>query len=363
MKNIAVFFGGNSIEHEISVITGVLTVNSIDKRYNAVPIYVAKDGSFYTGKILKDPDCYKKLDYKKLTKVTLISGKNVLYAIKGKKLKELFAITTAINCTHGERGEDGCVSALVNTCNIALASPDILGSSVCMNKSFTKTVLKGLNLSSLPSETVSDVVSARKAERFKYPLIVKPCTGGSSIGISKVNDKRELEIAVLYALNYSEKAIIEPCLAGFTEINCACFKDSDGNLVVSECERPIGRDEVLTFSDKYNYGEREFPARIDKNLSDEIKNATKLIYKELGFKGVIRVDFFVKDDQVIVNEINTVPGSLAYYLFCENTAKFKDMLNEMIAYAETVFNRSQMIKKSYDTKILSTLRPKGSKTI
>ncbi len=363
MKSVAVFFGGESVEHDISIITGVLTVNSVDKKYNVLPVYVSKEGEFLTGEKLNDPDGYKNLDIKKLKKVALIPGSNKLFEIKNKRLKPLCEIAVSINCMHGERGEDGSLSALLSLCKIPLVSPDTAGSAVCMNKKLTKIMLKGLEIPYLPSVTVSDIISAVSAEKFGYPLIVKPCTGGSSIGIGKANDRMGLEFAVNNALKYSSSVIIEPLLSNFTEINCACFKDCDGNLVLSECERPIGAEEVLTFSDKYERGLREFPAKIDKEISEKIKKFTAKIYREFEFKGVIRIDYFLSNGEVFVNEINTVPGSLAYYLFCKNTADFKNMLSEMIEFAMTNFNRSSSILRSYNSGIISSLKGKGSKTI
>ena len=363
MKNVAVFFGGESIEHDISIITGVLTVNSIDKKYNSIPVYVSKNGEFYTGESLKDPDGYKNLDYKKLKKVTLLAKSNILYEVKNKKLKPLFEIAVGVNCMHGERGEDGSLSALLNLSNIPLASPSILGSSICMNKGATKIMLKGLDIPCLDYVIATDIISAVSSEKFSYPLIVKPTTGGSSIGVCKANNRTELEFATLDGLKYSESVIIEPLLEDFIEINCACFRDADGNMVVSECEKPIGKEEVLTFSDKYEKGIREFPAKIDKEISDKIKKLTAKIYRELEFKGVIRIDYFVKEKKVFVNEINTVPGSLAYYLFCKNTVEFTKMLSEMIEFGITSFNKSSAITKTFNSNVISNLKAKGSKNI
>ncbi|MBQ7339761.1 MAG: ATP-grasp domain-containing protein [Clostridia bacterium] len=363
MKNITVFFGGRSIEHEISIITGLLTTNSVDKKYNVLPIFVDKKGEFFTGESLKNPDFYKNLDYKKIKKVALIPGSNCIYYLKGKKIKKGEPISCAINCMHGERGEDGSLSSLLSLCGIACASPDALSSSACMSKSFTKIVLKGLGVPCLPFSVAEDVVSSLSAEKLNYPLIVKPNTGGSSIGISKVNNRRELETAVIDALSFSKKAIIEPALENFIEINCASFKDGDGNIIVSECERPIGKEEVLSFSDKYECGKREFPAKIEKDLEERIKKTTSRIYKEMNFKGVIRIDFFIHNEKIYVNEINTVPGSLAYYLFCKSTDKFREMLNELIDYAESVFNKESLLKTTFDSGIISNLVSKGSKTV
>jgi D-alanine-D-alanine ligase len=254
MKIVAVFFGGVSVEHDVSVITGVMTVNATDKtKYQAEPIFVDKNGEWYTGELLKDVDEYKDLDYKKLKKVMLKPGDNRLYQLKAKKLKPLFPIAVAINCMHGERGEDGSLAGILKTCNIPLASPDITASSVCMDKCVTKTAMKGLKVKTLPGVTVTDSDSAvGLVKGMRYPLIVKPACLGSSIGISQAKNAEELQNAVNYALKFGEKAIIEPCLKNFIEINCAVYRKANGSLCISECERPVSSTSFLSFDDRYS---------------------------------------------------------------------------------------------------------------
>ncbi len=131
------------------------------------------------------------------------------------------------------------------------------------------------------------------AQQMDFPLIVKPNLLGSSIGIGKAKDKKELTIAIENALKYGEKAVVQPFLQEFIEINCAVYRDEKGVINVSECERPIPRDKILSFGDKYKDGKREFPAKIDKKLSNKIKEITKKVYIDLDFSGVIRIDYFV----------------------------------------------------------------------
>ena len=364
MKNILVFFGGQSIEHEISVITGTLTLNSIDKQlFNAIPVFIDQDGKWWGGEILKDIDCYKNLDKKKLYNLTLFGGDNTLYLVKGKKIKPVAQISCAINCMHGERGEDGSLSGLLNMCNIPLASPSTFGSSLCISKASTKLALKGLKINALPYCVKEDATEVDKIEeKLAYPLIIKPDSGGSSIGIAKATNRMELKNGILTALRYSEKAIIEPMLSDFTEINCACYF-ADGKIVVSECEKPFARGDILSFNDKYKDGKREFPASIPPELSEEIKNITKTIYTELGFSGVIRVDYILKDGVVLVNEINTVPGSLAYYLFVKTLKEFSKMLTSIINQAITNGAKNSTLIKKFSSGILSISGGKGSKRL
>ena len=363
MKNIAVFFGGQSVEHEISILTGVMAVNSLDTSlYNPIPVYVAKDGKFYTGEKLFDVDEFKKLNVKGLKQVVLLFGDKTLYWLKKNRLKKIADISCAINCMHGERGEDGSLAGLLNMCAIPLASPPITPSATCIDKEFTKTVMKGLKVKTLPGVAVCDLDEVDGVlGKLKFPLIVKPNNLGSSIGVERANDKEQLKKAVLNALKFGNLALIEPCLENFIEINCACYRDKDGAVKVSECERPIGSHEVLTFTDKYECGKRVFPADIEQKFSNKIKETTRKIYNALKFSGVIRIDYFISDGEVYLNEINTVPGSLAYYLFSDTLKGFKSMLTELITFSEREFAKGQTVQKTFKSGILMGIGSKGSK--
>lgn len=363
MKNVAVFFGGSSVEHDISVITGVLTANSLDReKYVAIPIYVHNDGIWYTGDSLLDLDNYKSLNVLGLTQVTLIAGKNVLFkVVKDKKIKPLYNIGVAINCMHGERGEDGSLSGFLSMCEVPLVSPPTLASAVSMDKCFTKAVMKGLKIKTLPYVTVKSADDITKVKsKLKYPVIVKPACLGSSIGIFKANDDESLLYGINGALRLGEKVIVEPLLLGYKEINCAVYRDKE-NIKISECERPIGKGEFLTFNDKYSSGKRIFPADIEKEISDKIKSISEKVYSELFFNGVIRIDYFVKDKDIYLNEINSVPGSLAFYLFCDTLKEFSKMLDEMILETDFRTAKSTTIKRNYHSGVLSFSGSKGAK--
>ncbi|MCQ2387087.1 MAG: ATP-grasp domain-containing protein [Clostridia bacterium] len=355
MKNVVVFFGGEATEHDVSVITGVLTLNSVDKRfYNPIPIYIDKDGSWYSGIQLYDIDNYKNLEKDKLIKITTLSGSNNLYKIKRNKIKLFCSVYTAINCMHGERGEDGSLSGLMKMFNIPFASPDTLSSSICMDKIATKIFLRGLGVNCLPFLEVNDKTDLASLKvPFDYPLICKPACGGSSIGIKTVEKKEDLFSAIFYSLKYGKKVIIEPKLNDFTEINCAVCK-INGAIITSECEQPVGRSDVLSFEDKYENGKRIFPAKIDKKTSDRIKEISKNIYEKLNIFGTIRIDFFISyDGEIILNEINTVPGSLAYYLFTDSLKGFSKMLTDQIEEGNREWNRINTVEREYQSGILS----------
>ncbi|MBO4252076.1 MAG: ATP-grasp domain-containing protein [Clostridia bacterium] len=360
MKSIAVFFGGVSPEHDVSVITGVLTCNSLDKSYKVVPVFVDKSGEWFTGDSLLDPDIFTHLDYKKLARVTFVSGKNALFTVRGRKIKELCAVSAAINCLHGERGEDGSLSGILKMCGVANVSPDIVSSALAIDKTLTKRALKGV-VKMLPYAYTESVKAAEEIRlSFDYPVIVKPALGGSSIGVKIAENEEELSRAVGYGLRFGKKVIIEPCLKDFTEINCAAYKSPDG-VKVSECEMPVRRTDFLTFSDKYENGKRIFPADIPQKISDKIKKITKKVYETFGFTGVIRIDYFLVGGEVYLNEINAVPGSLAYYLFSDTLKGFTQMLDEMIDAARIEFAADSTVKKTYDSGILYSVGAKGAK--
>ena len=362
MKSVAVFFGGVSVEHDVSVITGVLTCNSLDKSLNVIPVYVDRSGEWLTGGILFDPDSFNNLDYKKLTRVSLLAGDNRLYAVRGKKLKELCVLSSVINCMHGERGEDGCLSGVLKMCNIANASADVYPSALAMDKVLTKRAIKGV-ASVLPYAVVESVKKAEEITLpFDFPVIVKPVLGGSSIGVKVAENEEELARAVGFALRFGKRVMIEPCLKDFSEINCAAYKTASG-IKVSECEMPVRRTDFLTFSDKYESGKRIFPADIPKSVSDKIKKITERVYEEFAFTGVIRIDFFYKDGKVYLNEINSVPGSLAYYLFTDTMKGFSEMLKELLEVARINFAEDNTLKKSFDSGILRSVGAKSAKRL
>lgn len=363
MKNIAIFFGGQSVEHDVSLITGVTIINSIDrKEYNVFPILVDETGVWYTGELLFDLDNYKGLDYKKLKKVTLFGGDNRLYEIRKKKIKEICTISVALNCMHGQRGEDGALSGLLSMCNIPLASPNQLSSAVSIDKRFTKIAMRGLGIKTLPYVYVKNVHDVNEIEKkLKYPVVVKPTFLGSSIGVKRANDSKELFSALLYAMKFGDSAVIEPLLEDFIEINCACYIDQDNKLVVSPCERPIGKSSVLSFEDKYRSGDREFPANIPLSQSKKIQDITKKVYKDLGFSGIIRIDFFISKGEIYLNEINSVPGSLACYLFSDTLKDFSKILEKNIHRAEMNFAKEQSYQTTYNSGIINGFGLKGNK--
>ncbi|MBP5307739.1 MAG: hypothetical protein J6Z34_01225 [Clostridia bacterium] len=343
VKNVLFVFGGVSCERDISVITGVLALNCTDKNiYNPVPLYITENGCF-TGDKLFDLSFYKARSLDGAEKAALLAGDGNLYSVKRGKLKKLCEIFCAVNCCHGLNGEDGCVAGLVRLSGIPFASPDMLASSVYMDKAAAKYYLSGLGVDILPYKTVEKPAFYRNRElvlssverNMEYPVIVKPARLGSSIGIKRADNRDRLIEAIEYALKFDGRIIIEKALCDFIEINCAAYRHK-GRIIVSECENPKAGGDMLSFEDKYGSGlkhalSRDFPADIPKETSDKIKAITELVYRETYACGVIRIDYLLtRGGEIYLNEVNTVPGSLALYLFRNSVSEFGQVLSELI---------------------------------
>ena len=367
MKNIIVLFGGKSCEHDISVITGVLTVNSINAElFNVIPIYITNNGVWYTGNALKDISFYKTKNLKLLTNVTLTVGSDILYSVKKNKLKKISKIDCAVNCCHGKIGEDGNLYGVINASGIGMVGSPCFSSALSMDKEYTKIVLSGLKVDKLQCFTVKkdsfyldrNLALNNAEENIGFPMIVKPCNLGSSIGIKVVTNKEELTEGLIKAFKYDGKVIIEKYLSEFREINCACYSVG-GKVVVSECEEPTVKNQILSFKDKYQSGsvemgvDKKFPADIPKKVSDKIKNTTKTVYEKCGFSGIIRVDYLLSNDKIYLNEINSIPGSMAYYLFTDTLKGFSNILTELILDAMIVKRAENSLDYTYFSKVLS----------
>ncbi len=340
-KNVIVVFGGMSSENEISVITGTMVSNLVDEeKYGVYPVYLNTDGEMFADKRLRDVSFYSDPSFRKKAGRALIAdGK--LYRRKGNRLKELCKADVILNCCHGRGGEDGAVAAIADLNKLANASPDLLASSLFMDKAATKLAARALGVKCADSFKICKRDYDKRGKmaikcvetRLKYPVIIKPSRQGSSIGIIVAHDKNELEGALETAFAYDDIVLAEKFFAEKREINCAAYRKG-GDVIVSECEEPALKREILTFQDKYIEGGKErtaaFPARISKRDETLIKGYTKLLYKRLDLRGIVRADFLISGGEVYFNEMNTVPGSLAYYLFCEKLGDFKEVLTDVI---------------------------------
>ena len=245
-------------------------------------------------------------------------------------------------CTHGGSGENGEVQGLLSVLRLPYTCASVEGSAIGMNKVLSKRLFDALGLRSAewrsyPVSMTDGEIADSAIAALGLPLCVKPCRQGSSIGVAVCRDRDAVKEAVAVARCFDDDVLIERAFVDFEEVNCACLTRG-GEVVVSETERIVPWHEMLDYEDKYLRGAkdapgRECPAKIAAALSDEIKAATEKIYRALGARGVVRVDFFVADGSVYVGEVNTVPGSLAAYLFKPLGMSAADVADALIEQA------------------------------
>lgn len=324
-KTVAVFFGGKSFEHEISVLTGVFALNALKgDEYDLLPVYISMDGRMYTSEEMYD---VKTFTVAKNNFTEIIFLKNTVCALRGKKIKPIKAVTCALNCCHGGWGEDGGLAAYTEFCSIPITSPDKTLSSVFMDKTVSKPLIAGMGIPSARYVTLFEgdwsrdrgAAERRIKEELGLPVIIKPARLGSSVGIGVVKEERALAAAIERAFTFDDALLIEEYLPDKRDINCAVYA-CGGEIYVSECEEPLSGEEILSFREKYLAGNERlvrFPAEIPKTQAEEMKEIAEKIYKTLRFTGMVRVDFLLCGEKVYFNELNTVPGSLAYYLFTQ----------------------------------------------
>ena len=334
---VAVFFGGNSNEHEISVITGMLATNLLrGAEYEVVPVYLPKTGGMVTSQKMRGVEDFRTPEAQKFTPVRLSGNTLVRDMGRGKRVAH---IDVALNCCHGGMGEDGTLSALLAWHGVKLASPAMPVSAIFMNKHLSKHAAKGLGLPVLDSFTVGeaewraskDEILAR-ADEFGYPVVVKPVRLGSSVGISVAKNSEGLAAALALAFRLDEDALVEKYLAERRDINCAACLIG-GKTEVSLCEEAFSQSDILTFAEKYEGGATRrsaLPAELDEELSEKIRTYTRLIYETFRIRGVVRADFLVAGEEVYFNELNTVPGSLSCYLFGKTLTESRSFLVSLV---------------------------------
>lgn len=362
MKNILVFYGGKSTEHDISIITALQAVKNINKSiYNVIPIY-CYFGEFLTSKAACDIKSYIDFDYKKWNNVYFSNG----YMFEKKLRTVSVKIDCALLCNHGGGGENGCLQGYLETVNIPYTSANTLASSICMDKVASKEFFKAIGMDIVDYVEIckDDYLTNKKSliyyieSMLSFPIIVKPADLGSSIGIKTAKDIESLKDAVKTAFGFSDRIICEKALTDFTEFNCAGINSNLG-LFISDIEKPVGWQEFLSFDDKYlNNGKMsnqksEFPANIDEELAKKIQSCTEKLIKNLKIDGVVRCDYLYSNqtEKLYINEINTIPGSLAYYLF-KNQFGFQELLNILIEDAIFRFDKRSHNSFSYKTDVL-----------
>lgn len=363
MKNIIVLFGGKSAEHDISLITANLALNAIDEeKYNVYPILVDTENKWFYVKDFKN-NITKNI---KKEEIFLKLGENNLYIKKGFITKKFIKVDCALLCHHGLNGEDGTIQSVLKLCGIPYTSSGVLSSAVTMDKVFMKMLFKEFNFNVIDYFyfTKNDYqekqykIIEEVEEKLNYPIIVKPANLGSSIGINISKNREELINNIQIALSYDNKILLEKALEDFIEINCAVMGYKD-DIVVSSLEQPVNWKEFLTFDDKYINGSKKsvkriYPAKVDQEIKKQIQNLSKEVFEKFELSGVVRIDYIVKNEEIFINEINSIPGSLAYYLFEREEYSFTEVIDKLIECAFKKFEDENNLTYTFKSNVLNS---------
>ena len=402
--NVAVIYGSRTCEHDVSIVSALQAMDNLDKNeYEIVPVYIARDGQWYTGRLLRNITFYSAFKPELVTHVAPVmseDGKLTLmpvtsiapHGFKG-MVKVLMSnmnlgedtvekCDVVLPVMHGMNGEDGTLQGLLELFNVPYTSTGVLGSALGMDKIAMKQFFRGCGLPVVDGMWFArsewnknhEEVLNRVESSCPYPVYVKPANLGSSIGISRATDRQSLIKAIETAVEYDRRILVERGIEKPVEINCSALRIK-GEVRASLCEMPASWEEFLTFDDKYLRGSksgkgqgmeslaRKVPAPISDELTQRIQQMTTQVYNAMDCKGVVRIDYMLDGDELYINEINIIPGSLAFYLWEPLGISFKEMLDCMIEDAFTAYAEKNRSVFSYDSSILRSVQGglKGAK--
>lgn len=391
---VAVLFGGRSVEHEISVISALQLMLAIDpERYDITPVYIAPSGRWYTGAALLDRGLYRSVpgSLARLQEVTLLPKPGVggLTKIGGpvdmaKQAlhfeSEIIPIDIFLPVFHGQYGEDGCIQGLFELANVPYTGSNVPASAITMNKYLCKMYLRQHGVPVLPAisvhraEAIRDIQKAatwiRSQEGFSsFPLFVKPCNLGSSIGVSRVSEAADLAPALAKVFRYDTTALIEPCVSNLMEINVS-IRDADG-VRASVVEIPVSQSGVLSYEEKYlrDGGKKSGPSQgmasltrvidppdLDTAIRDKVIELGKRSFALLGCSGVARLDFILdlSSGELYFNELNAFPGSCSFYLWARSQPRvlYTQLIDDMIETALRTFAVNATLDRDIGLKAL-----------
>lgn len=354
--NIGVIFGGRSVEHDISVITGLQVINSLDKnKYNIVPIYLNKDNYIYSNRKLKKFENFKKMSLKIGANSFFKKTRGTASTQSLRKLQKRKKIDLIFNCTHGAGVEDGIVSGILEFINIPYTSSNVLSSSIAQDKDITKKILSTIDIPLLEHIVIKQKDKKNILEMIKdidYPVIIKPAHLGSSIGIYTAFTKEELLEKIKQAFIYDDKIIIEKLLRNFQEFSVAIYSRKN-EYHLSQIEVLDRNNDIFSFDEKYINHHKEVNHKFlsDESLEEELKLYTIKGYELLEMNGIVRFDYLYCDNKLYLNEINTIPGGLSNYLFKEQIS-FKLLLDEQIRETLYKHKKKNELLKSYESNVL-----------
>ena len=377
--NIGVFFGGRSTEHEISVISASQAMSAINKeKYNVTPIYISKSGKWYTGAALLDLANYRDTQslFAKTEEVYMRAhyGDYNLYRVK----KPLFGsdvvakLDVVIPVLHGSNGEDGIFEGILESIGIPFAGCNTFSSANGMDKISMKMIMQACNIPVVDYVWFTDkqwfaqrdAIIADIEGKLGYPVIVKPANLGSSVGIGRATSREQLVEKIDEAEVYSTRLIVEHMVEDLQEINCSVLGDCD-EYQTSGLEEPSKSGEILSYQDKYMGGskgakgmqasQKRIPAELPDDVTKRIQFLAGETFRVLSCHGVSRVDV-IRDrsnGEIYVNEINTIPGSLSFYLWEATGIRFDQLMDRLVELALKRKRESANKTVSYDQNIFS----------
>ena len=386
--NIGVMFGGESVEHEVSVISALQAINAIDKtKYNVIPIYISKTREFYSGDELLDMETYSDLELLTKSVPQVILFKENQHVRMRQLKKRLFRsqkqvdIDVVIPVLHGTNGEDGVVQGMLEMLDVSYAGCDVIAAAAGQDKVIMKMVFEHEGLPIVPWHWFYyEDFNLRRERHMKeigkigYPVVVKPACLGSSIGITVAKNEMEALLAIETASKYDEKIVVEKAVENLREINCSVLGDSH-SCKASVLEEVTKNDVILSFQDKYTGNakgsqgmastQRIIPARLEQDMTTKVQDYAIRVFRGIGAAGVCRIDFMIdgNTNNLYVNEINTIPGSLAFYLWSHTGVDFIALMDSLIEIALERTRRKDKMIYSYSSNILSNYSNAGSKGV
>lgn len=358
--NIGIIIGGCSVESEISLISGSQAYLNLDNtKYNKTMFYLDKCNKLYIGKCLENIETFKTNNFTDLKEVALRNINNQVYYYLLTKPKKLYPVDIFIPVVHGYGVEDGTISGYLDMYNATYTSSNLISSSTVQDKTVTKMILDKYKIDNVEYQIL---LSKKDEILLDLPLIIKPAYLGSSIGINIAKTKEELNNALDEAFKYSNKVLVEKYINSYLEYNCAVIKNKD-EYIVSAIEEVLHTKDILSFVDKYednnkmsDSSNRIVPAILSMELQDKIENLSVYIYKIFNLSGVVRIDYIYDTDSKVlyVNEINNIPGSLAYYLFEPKEISFTKLLDILIHTAIIEKHQANKLITSFKSNILNS---------
>ena len=383
MYNIGVIYGSRTCEHDVSIISALQAAQALDtKNYNITYIYIGREGTWYTGEALADVKFYEHFDAAKLTRVLPAgeNGKLVLYHLPEKKklfggaaAERVAVLDVVMPVLHGLNGEDGTLQGMLELFDVPYTSAGVMGSAVGMDKITMKLLFKGCGFPVVEGvwfdrgrwSRERDGVMDECEDKLGFPLIVKPANLGSSIGINIAHDRNQLEDAIETAAAYDHRILVEKAVSPLREVNCSVLGYGD-HVETSELEMPVTQEEFLTFRGKYMCNAkgaggmasqvRLIPAPISEQAVQTVRDLAVRAFRAMDLKGVVRIDFILDENEnVFINEANTIPGSLAFYLWEPKGISFSALLDGMVECAFSAWADRKASVFSHDSTLLANI--------